>query len=144
MSEPIACADPKATGILDEPPIVRRATHTRLRAPDIRTPLGLRTLAASHHGFRPDGYHTGAVWPFDTWLGAGGLDAVEPGSGDELRRGVVDAVNRLGAFPELYVVELDGALRPHPESCEVQAWTAGAVLAIEAGWDGRAWAASAN
>ena len=129
------------TGILDELPIVRRATHTRLRVPDIRTPFGLRTLAASHDGFRPDGYHTGAVWPFDTWLGAGGLDTVEPGSGDDLRAGVVDAVTRLGAFPELYVVELDGTLRPHPESCEVQAWTVGAVLAIEAGWDGRAWAA---
>ena len=112
------------------------------RTPDIRTPFGLRTLAASHHGFRPDGYHTGAVWPFDTWLGAGGLDTVEPGTGDELRAGIVDAVARSGAFPELYVVELDGALRPHPESCEVQAWTVGAVLAIEAGWDGRGWAAA--
>src|SRR5205085_2510223 len=80
------------TGILDDLPIVRRATHTRLRAPDVRTPFGLRTLAASHAGFRPDGYHTGAVWPFDTWLGAGGLDAVEPGSGEELRAGTVDAV----------------------------------------------------
>src|SRR5205085_4868982 len=41
------------TGILDDLPIVRRATHTRLRAPDVRTPFGIRTLAASHAGFRP-------------------------------------------------------------------------------------------
>jgi glycogen debranching enzyme len=97
---------------------------------ELVTPYGLRTLAPSHPAFRVDGYHTGAVWPWDTWIGA---PALWPG--------VVDAVRRLGGYPELYAVELDGTLRPSPEACAVQAWTFGAVAAIEAGWDGRSWAA---
>ena len=114
------------TGILDGTP-ASAATEARLHAPDLLTPFGLRTLSSDHAGFRPDGYHTGAVWPFDSWLGG----AVA---------GVVEAVERLGGFPELYVVERDGTLRPSAEACAVQAWTVGAVVAIQQGWDGRAWA----
>jgi glycogen debranching enzyme len=134
------------TGILEAGDRRARAAAGRLLAPDLATPFGLRTLAAGHPGFRPDGYHTGAVWPFDSWLGAAGLDAVEPGSGAGVRSGVVAAVGELSrrrgepVFPELYAVGLDGSLHEHPESCDVQAWTVGAVLAIDAGWDGRAWA----
>ena len=42
-----------------------------------RRPHGLRraTLAASDGAFRPHAYHRGAVWPFDSWLGYGGLRA---------------------------------------------------------------------
>jgi glycogen debranching enzyme len=101
---------------------------------ELRTPYGLRTLAPSHPAFRVDGYHSGAVWPWDTWIGAAGVD-----DGDALRAGVVDAVARLGGYPELYCVDLDGGLVPSPEACAVQAWTFGAVTAIEHGWDGRAW-----
>jgi glycogen debranching enzyme len=138
------------TGVLDDLPAAAGATASRLLAPDLSTPWGLRTLATTHPGFRPDGYHTGAVWAFDTWLGAGGLDAVEPGQGASLPAGLVAAVAELGrqageeVFPELYVVDADGQVRPHPEACAVQAWTVGAVLAVEAGWDGRAWAATSG
>jgi glycogen debranching enzyme len=97
---------------------------------ELVTPHGVRTLAPSHPAFRPDGYHSGAVWPWDTWIGA-----------PQLWRGVVDAVRTLGGYPELYAVDLDGTLRPSPEACTVQGWTFGAVAAIGAGWDGRAWAA---
>lgn len=107
------------TGIADVPPLPDELT----------TPYGLRTLAPSHPAFRADGYHTGAVWPWDSWIGA-------PSVWD----GVVDAVRTLGGYPELYVVDLDGTLRPSPEASAVQAWTFGAVTAIAAGWDGRAWA----
>ena len=100
-----------------------------MHEPDLATPFGLRTLSSAHPAFRSDGYHTGAVWPFDTWLGA-----------PWLWPGMLEAVERVGGFPELYVVERDGTLRPHPEACAVQAWTVGAVLAARAGWDGRAWA----
>lgn len=118
------------------------ATAARLAEPDLCTKWGLRTLASTHPAFRPDGYHTGAVWPWDSWIGAGGLDAGHgPGSGDAVRRGVLLAVATLGGFPELYAVETCGALRPSDEAARIQAWTVGAVLAIDAGWDGRAWAA---
>jgi glycogen debranching enzyme len=126
------------TGIVDD-----RAVADRLLDDDLLTRFGLRTLSSRHPAFRPDGYHTGAVWPFDSWLGAGGLDAVEPGRGQPVRAGVVEAVGRLGGYPELYVVDVGGhsvqSVRAHPEACPVQAWTVGAVIAIEAGWDGRAW-----
>ena len=112
------------TGILDDPSPVR----DRLLAPDLATAHGLRTVATTHPAFRPDGYHSGSVWPWDSWLGA-----------PSLWPGVVAAVDAIGGFPELYVVEVDGTLRPSPEACAVQAWTAGAVAAISRGWDGRAW-----
>jgi len=35
----------------------------------------LRTLASTHPQFGPAAYHRGAVWPFDSWLGWGGLRA---------------------------------------------------------------------
>lgn len=97
---------------------------------ELVTPYGLRTLGPSHPAFRVDGYHAGAVWPWDTWIGA-----------PWLWPGVVEAVRTVGGYPELYAVDLDGALRPSPEACTTQAWTFGAVAAIEQGWDGRAWAA---
>lgn len=120
---------------------VQVATAERLAATDLRTEFGLRTLPAGHRAFRPSGYHTGGVWPFDTWLGAAGLAAA--GLGDvaaSLSAGVVCAVDRLGGFAELYAVEDDGTLAATPEACTVQAWTVGAVAAFQAGWDGRAWA----
>lgn len=127
------------SGILG--PRAAAATAARLTEPDLCTPWGLRSLSAAHPAFRPDGYHTGAVWPWDSWIGAGGLDAgAGPGTGDAVRKGVLAAVETLGGFPELYAVGTDGTLRPSPEAASVQAWTVGAVLAIEAGWDGRAWA----
>jgi glycogen debranching enzyme len=115
------------TGVLDG----HRAAHAvrrRIDEPDLTTPYGLRSVATTHAAFRPDGYHTGAVWPFDTWLGS---PALWPG--------VVEACGQLDGFPELYVVGRDNELRAHPEACRTQAWTVGAVIAIEAGWDGRAW-----
>lgn len=137
------------TGVLDELPATAVAAARRLLAPDLCTAWGLRSLSAAHPAFRPDGYHTGAVWPFDTWLGAGGLDHVEPGTGDVLRHGVLAAVTELQraagteVFPELYVVDGGDTVHPHPEACAVQAWTVGAVLATAAGWNGRAWATRA-
>ena len=112
------------TGVLDDPAPVRE----RLLEPDLATPHGLRTLSRTHPAFRPDGYHSGSVWPWDSWLGA-----------PSRWPGVTAAVEAIGGFPELYVVEVDGTLRPSGEACAVQAWTAGAVAAISRGWDGRAW-----
>ena len=39
------------------------------------TDYGLRTLSDRHPGFDPQSYHRGSVWPFDSWLGYGGLRA---------------------------------------------------------------------
>jgi len=115
------------------------AAVERLTRPDVLTAHGLRTLSAEHPAFRPHAYHRGGVWPFDCWLGWGGLRAAgaEEAAG-RVRAGVLAALDSLGLAPELYAVGEDGALKPVPVANRVQAWTVGARRALEQGWDGGA------
>jgi glycogen debranching enzyme len=109
----------------------------RLCQPDVLTDYGLRTLSELHPQFEPRAYHRGAVWPFDSWLGWGGLRAA--GRRDEaerVRTGVLAALERLGKAPELYAVTARGPERI-PIANQVQAWTLGARWALEHSWDGR-------
>jgi glycogen debranching enzyme len=109
----------------------------RLCEPDVLTDFGLRTLSSAHPQFAVEAYHRGAVWPFDSWLGWGGLRAV--GFLDEaerVRRGVLGALEQLGGAPELYAVADDGPQRI-PIANQIQAWTVGARWALENEWDGR-------
>jgi len=77
------------------------------------------------------------VWPFDSWIGWGGLRAAgHARAAERVRAGVLEAVRRLGRFPELYAVAADGPVRI-PIANQVQAWTVGACFALERGWDGR-------
>jgi glycogen debranching enzyme len=116
----------------------RAAAAERLCAPDVLTPYGLRTLSSGSPVFEPEAYHRGAVWPFDSWLGWGGLRAAgRHAEAETVRTGVLDALARLGRAPELYAVGRDGALAPVPVANRVQAWTIGAAWALEHGWDGR-------
>ena len=120
-------------------PEAARAAADRLCEPDVLTGFGLRTLASSDPNFAPANYHRGAVWPFDSWLGWGGLRAAgRVQEAERVRAGVLAALDRLGRAPELYAVGVDGALAPIPLSNRVQAWTIGARWALEHGWDGRA------
>ena len=108
----------------------------RLVMSDVLTPWGLRTLSADHPRFDPHGYHRGAVWPFDSWIGWGGLRAAgREHEAERLRAGVLDALDRLGGAPELYAV---GAGGPEPVAIanRIQAWSVGARWALEHGWDG--------
>jgi glycogen debranching enzyme len=107
----------------------------RLVQPDVLTPWGLRTLSDRHPLFDPHAYHRGSIWPFDSWLGWGGLRAA--GRHDEAERvrlGVLDALDRLGGAPELYAVG-PGGPEPVDVANHVQAWTVGARWALENGWD---------
>ena len=114
------------------------AAAERLVQPDVLTPFGLRTLSAEHPAFRPRAYHRGAVWPFDCWLGWGGLRAAgRDAEAERVRAGVLAALDRLGRAPELYAVSADGELEPVPVANRVQAWTVGARWAFEHDWDGR-------
>ncbi len=115
------------------------AAAERLCAPDVLTDFGLRTLSSDAPVFEPQGYHRGSVWPFDCWLGWGGLRAAgRADAAERVRRGVLAALDRLGRFPELYAVSTAGELEPSPVSNRVQAWTVGARWALEHDWDGRA------
>lgn len=120
------------------PPAARAAAVERLCRPDVLTPWGLRTLSADHPRYAPDAYHRGAVWPFDSWLGWGGLRATgRAETAERLRRGVLEAIESIGDAPELFAVNPDG-----PRSIEIanriQAWTVGTRWALEREWDGRA------
>jgi glycogen debranching enzyme len=115
-------------------PAVAAACAERLCEPDILTEFGLRTLASSAPGFGATSYHRGAVWPFDSWLGWGGLRAHgREREAERVRTGVLAALDALGRAPELYAVE---PLAPIPLANRVQAWTIGARWAFEHGWDG--------
>jgi len=109
----------------------------RLARPDVLTDFGLRTLSSEHAAFAAHNYHRGSVWPFDSWLGWGGLRTA--GLHDEaerVRAGVLLALDALGGAPELYAVGEEGP-RDVALANRIQAWTVGARWALENGWDGR-------
>ncbi len=119
-------------------PDAAAAAAERLCEPDILTDFGLRTLASSAPAFRVDGYHRGTVWPFDSWLGWGGLRAAgRLEEAERVRKGVLTALERLGHAHELYCVSLDGELQPLAGANRVQAWSIGARWALENEWDAR-------
>jgi glycogen debranching enzyme len=118
------------------PPAAARAAE-RLCRPDVLTGHGVRTLSAEHPQFDPAGYHRGSVWPFDSWLGWGGLRAAgREREAERVRSGVLRALDTLGHAPELYAVTADG-VETLPFACRVQAWTVGAAWALRNHWDGR-------
>jgi glycogen debranching enzyme len=120
------------------PERARERVADRLTSPDVLTPWGLRTLSSKHPLYASDAYHRGAVWPFDSWLGWGGLRAVgRLNAAEELRHGVLDAIATIGQAPELFAVGPAGP-EPIPIANRVQAWTVGARWALEHEWDGRA------
>ena len=114
------------------------AVVARLLRPDVWSGYGLRTLSAASPVFWPHAYHRGAIWPFDSWLGWGGLRAHgQLDAAERLRQGVRTAVQRLGLAPELYAVTEDGVVEAVAAANRVQAWTVGALVAFDADWDGR-------
>lgn len=115
----------------------RQRVAERLCRPDVFTPWGLRTLSSQQPTYAPDAYHRGAIWPFDSWLGWGGLRAAGwVKAAEELRRGMLAAIEALGQAPELFMVGPEGP-RLIPIANRVQAWTLGARWALEHEWDGR-------
>jgi glycogen debranching enzyme len=119
-------------------PAARAAAVERLCQPDVLTPWGLRTLSADHPQYAADAYHRGAVWPFDSWLGWGGLRAAgQLQTAERLRCGILAAIETVGDAPELFAVGHDGP-RPVEIANRIQTWTVGARWALEHEWDGRA------
>jgi glycogen debranching enzyme len=112
----------------------------RLMQPDMLTDWGLRTLSQHVHYYSPLAYHRGTVWPFDNAVIAIGLHHY--GFEAEARRIASSVMRAIEAFSlpvELYCVipsrwirepriKQDWLLVDYPQSCIVQAWTAGAIL----------------
>ncbi|HET6571249.1 MAG TPA: hypothetical protein VFG58_07160 [Solirubrobacterales bacterium] len=120
------------------PESARKPAAERLCRPDVLTAWGLRTLSSEHPLHAADAYHRGAIWPFDSWLGWGGLRAAgRLAPAERLRRGILEAIEAIGEAPELFAVGRRGP-QPIPIANRVQAWTVGARWALEHEWDGRA------
>jgi glycogen debranching enzyme len=118
-------------------PEARDAAAERLCAPDVLTDWGLRTLSVESPVFEAHAYHRGSVWPFDSWLGWGGLRrAARSAEAERVRTGVLGALDRLGRAPELYAVTPEGEVEPVALANRVQAWSVGARWALENEWDG--------
>jgi glycogen debranching enzyme len=118
-----------------------RDAARRLSEPDVLTDYGLRTLSERHPQFDAFSYHRGSVWPFDSWLGWGGLRAAgRLDEAERVRAGVLAGVERIGRYPELYAVTKSDPTHPEPIEISnfVQAWTVGAVWALRHEWDGGA------
>jgi glycogen debranching enzyme len=113
----------------------------RLSERDVLTGFGLRTLSDRHPQFDAFSYHRGSIWPFDSWLGWGGLRAAgRLDEAERVRAGVLAGVERIGHYPELYAVTKNDPTHPEPIAISnfVQAWTIGAVWALRHEWDGGA------
>ncbi len=112
----------------------------RLIQPDSLTPWGLRTLSEKAYYYNPLIYHCGAIWPFDNAVVTIGLQRY--GFQEEARKIAEAVLHALIAFEkpvELYTVQPSRWIRSHHieqewfladyfYACDVQAWTAAAVL----------------
>ena len=103
--------------------------------PDLWTPYGIRTHAASEPDFDPTSYHLGSVWPHDNWfLYRGLLTAGRPREADRVREALLRARTELGRIPELYavvgdrLVDLSGATTPGARANPLQAWASAGLL----------------
>jgi len=110
-----------------------QAIRDVLMSDDMFTGWGIRTLAESHAGYNPVGYHTGSVWPHDSSLIAFGLRRY--GFDEDFTlifEGLLEAASRFDDYrlPELFAgfarAEFDEPV-PYPVACQPQAWAAGSI-----------------
>jgi glycogen debranching enzyme len=120
-------------GLVDEARAVTVADH--LLGDRLFSGWGVRTLSTDNPAYRPDGYHTGSVWPHDTAITVAGL--ARYGLTDHARRLANALLDALTAFdgrpPEL----MAGTPRqpgagpdPLPSACSPQAWAAAAPFLV--------------
>ncbi|MGH2496438.1 MAG: amylo-alpha-1,6-glucosidase [Ktedonobacteraceae bacterium] len=112
----------------------------RLMMPDMLTPWGLRTLSQHAYFYNPTAYHCGAVWPFDNAVIASGLLRYGyQAEAHDISQRVLQAILAFDNPVELYTVQPSRWIRSHHieqewfladylYACDVQAWTAAAIL----------------
>ncbi len=108
----------------------------RLRAPDMFSGWGIRTLSTLSPAYNPMGYHLGSVWPHDNSLTAIGLRSL--GLVDqalEIAQGLFDMTQKQPYHrpPELFCgferVDGDAPIR-YPVACSPQAWATGSLFQL--------------
>jgi glycogen debranching enzyme len=121
-------------GILDSEKA--KSVAERLRAPDLFSGWGIRTLSNQSPAYNPIGYHTGSVWPHDNSLITMGLRAV--GAIDqalEVAEGILDMTSYQPYHrpPELFCgYGRTAELSPiqYPVACSPQAWATGTIFQL--------------
>jgi glycogen debranching enzyme len=108
----------------------------RLRAPDMFSGWGIRTLSTLSPAYNPMGYHIGSIWPHDNSMTAIGLRSL--GLVDqalEVAQGLFDMTQKQPYHrpPELFCgferVEGDAPIR-YPVACSPQAWATGSLFQL--------------
>ena len=108
-----------------------RGGGQRLCQPDILTRYGLRTIYERSPPFDPHAYHRGSVWPFDSWLGWGGLRAAgRAAEAERVRTGVLAAVGASVGAGSCTRSRPSATLEVVARGNRRQAWTAGAGKAL--------------
>ncbi|HEY9771748.1 MAG TPA: amylo-alpha-1,6-glucosidase [Coleofasciculaceae cyanobacterium] len=117
----------------------------RLRAPDLFSGWGIRTLSKLSPAYNPMGYHIGSVWPHDNSITALGLRATAaevPGESSslveqalELATGIIDMTLQQPYLrpPELFCgYERSAENTPvrYPVACSPQAWATGTLFQL--------------
>jgi glycogen debranching enzyme len=113
-----------------------KSVAERLRAPDMFSGWGIRTLSSQSPAYNPIGYHTGSVWPHDNSLitmGLRSVGAVEQAL--EVAQGILDMTGHqpYDRPPELFCgYERTDANSPiqYPVACSPQAWATGTIFQL--------------
>ena len=120
------------SGIVDEDKA--RPVVDRLRAPDMSSGWGVRTLSTEMSRYNPLSYHNGSVWPHDTAIIVAGMARYGfVGEAQEVAYQLFDAIQAFPSQrpPELFAGyprrEYSGPM-PYPAANAPQAWASGAVV----------------
>ena len=113
-----------------------KSVAERLRAPDMFSGWGIRTLSSQSPAYNPIGYHTGSVWPHDNSLitmGLRSVGAVEQAL--EVAQGILDMTGHQPYHrpPELFCgYERINGNSPiqYPVACSPQAWATGTIFQL--------------
>jgi glycogen debranching enzyme len=113
-----------------------KSVAERLRAPDMFSGWGIRTLSSQSPAYNPIGYHTGSVWPHDNSLitmGLRSVGAVEQAL--EVAQGILDMTVHQPYHrpPELFCgYERRDGQSPiqYPVACSPQAWATGTIFQL--------------
>ena len=108
----------------------------RLKAPDMFSGWGIRTLSSDNPAYNPMGYHIGSVWPHDNGIIAQGLRSL--GFVDqplEIAQGLFDMTmtQPYQRPPELFCGHErigDNVPIQYPVACSPQAWASGTIFQL--------------
>lgn len=136
----------------EEPDVVkmREAVVGQITSPELLNVSGIRTLASDEFRFRPESYHCGSVWLWDTHHTAKGARRLKyKDVANDIDKRILNVINTTKMFPEYVkgdsgdtpsvndqtivlwdeVNQRENKVVQPPQ--EVQAWSVGAILATK-------------